>query len=220
MHDSARDESARPVDAVASSSATGLPPAAVLERFAAHDGTIPSFLAARTSVQPDRRVLRVEQREGGGREWTYHELEEASELLARALAHGAIGRGDRIALVAHNSDLSLILFLAAARLGAIFVPLNPAASRADLDYLLAHSRAALIVAQPTEFERVAEAAHALVRAGDPTRAPALASLAEWGIAAVSAMDVIERLRALAAAEGREAGRGDAPGVQPDDAAVV
>ena len=128
-----------------------LKPAAVLARFAPHAGTIPSFLAARAAVQPEKPMLRVEQRE-----WSYRELEEATEILARLLMRHGIGRGSRLALVALNSDLSVILFLAAARLGAVFIPLNPAASRADLEYLLRHSRANLVVAQAAETERVRE----------------------------------------------------------------
>lgn len=202
-------------------------PAAVLARFAPHSGTIPSFLAARASAQPERPLLCVEQRE-----WTYEQLEQASALLARALARRGLRRGDRIALISLNSDLSVALFLAAARLGAIFVPLNPAASRADLEYLLRHSRAALIVAQAADLERVREAADA-VAPGRP-----LVSLAEWGAEAASTGEVLERLRGLAGAEGElpmdgaragasasgaSASGASASGpeaVQPDDAVVV
>ncbi len=189
-----------------------LSPAAVLARFPPHDGTIPSFLAARASVQPSKSVLRVEQRA-----WTYGELADASALLARLLARRGIAHGARIALIALNSDLSVILFLAAARLGAIFIPLNPAASRADLEYLLRHSRAGLIVAQAAEMERVWEVAES-VAPGRP-----LVSLAEWGADAASARTVIERLGALAqsaAGAAGTAGLEERFGPQPDDAVVV
>jgi len=203
-------------------------PAAVLARFQPHAGTIPSFLAARAAVQPDKPALRIEQRE-----WTYRELDAAGRLLAHALAGRGISRGSRIALIALNSDLSVVLFLAAARLGAVFIPLNPAASRADLEYLLRHSRAELIVAQAAEIERVREVA------GEAAPGRPLVSLAEWGAEARSAREVVERLRELAgdapvsaggaAARGTTAVRGapaagDAASseasVQPDDAVVV
>lgn len=208
-------------------SSSELSPAAVLALYPQHAGTIPSFLAARVAVQPDRLVLQVEHRK-----WTYRQLEEASERLAGVLARRGIARGDRIALIALNSDLSVALFLAAARLGAIFIPLNPAATRADLEYLLGHSRASLIVAQPADLERAGEVA------GTLGRAPPLVSLAEWGLAADTAEGVIERLRALGGdAAGAEAPasrrspearapvpRADAgtrtPAPRPDDAVVV
>ncbi len=162
-----------------------LSPAAVLALYPQHAGTIPSFLAARAAVRPDRLVLQVEHRK-----WTYRELEEASALLAAELTRRGVTRGDRIALISLNSDLSVALFLAAARVGAIFIPLNPAATRADLEYLLGHSRASLIVAQPADVDRAREVSTALGRASP------LVSLAEWGLAADTAAGVIERLRAL------------------------
>ncbi len=162
-----------------------LSPAAVLALYPQHAGTIPSFLAARAAVRPDRLVLQVEHRK-----WTYRELEEASALLAAELTRRGVARGDRIALISLNSDLSVALFLAVARVGAIFIPLNPAATRADLEYLLGHSRASLIVAQPADVDRAREVSTALGRASP------LVSLAEWGLAADTAGGVIERLRAL------------------------
>ncbi len=188
-------------------SGSELTPAQVLARYPAHAGTIPSFLAARARVQPDRLALQVEQRR-----WTYRELQEASERLAAALARRGLGRGDRIALIALNSDLSVVLFLAAARLGALYIPLNPAATRADLEYLLGHSRASLIVAQPADIERAREVASGLERA-----AP-LVSLEEWGLSAASAAGVIERLRALGGEPSEARGAAATPG--PEDAAVV
>ncbi|MGH8220865.1 MAG: AMP-binding protein, partial [Steroidobacteraceae bacterium] len=185
-----------------------LAPAAVLARFAPHAGTIASFLAARAAVQPQEPLLRVEQRE-----WSYGELAEASAILAHALARRGIGRGARLALVALNSDLSVILFLAAAQLGAVFIPLNPAASRDDLEYLLRHSRATLIVAQATEVQRVREVIEQVLP-GRP-----VISLAEWGAEAACASEVRARLRELA---GGAAPGGALPDVapQPDDALAV
>lgn len=179
-------------------------PAAVLALYPQHDGTIPSFLATRARVQPQRLVLEV-----APRRWTYRDLERASELLARGLARRGFARGDRIVLVAANSDLSLILFLAAARLGAIFIPVNPAATRADLEYLLSHSRPSLVVSQPADLERVAQVAQAL----DP--AAPVVSLAEWGLASENCEGVFEALEALA---GDQAAAPLAAG--PEDAAVV
>lgn len=190
-----------------------LAPAAVLSRFAPHAGTIPSFLSARSAVQPDKPVLRVEQRE-----WTYRELDEASALLAQLLARRGLGRGARVALLALNSDLSVILFLAVARLGAVFIPLNPAASRADLEYLLRHSRASLLVAQAAEVERVREVVEQVSK-GRP-----VVSLDDWGAEAARAADIRERLRELAGVTSKRAPAGPAgqpdAAQQPDDAVVV
>jgi carnitine-CoA ligase len=180
-----------------------LSPAAVLALYPPHAGTIPSFLAARARMHPDRLALQVEHRK-----WAFGELEEASALLARALAKRGIRRGDRVALITLNTDLSLILFLAAARTGAIFIPLNPAATRSDLEYLLGHSRARLVVVQPADVERAREVANALGHASQ------IVSLADWGLAAPSARDLLGELRALELSEPAP------PMCEPDDAVVV
>ncbi|MGH8150348.1 MAG: class I adenylate-forming enzyme family protein [Steroidobacteraceae bacterium] len=182
-----------------------MPPADVLALYAPHDGTIPSFLGARAGAQPGRPALEV-----APRRWDYRELERASALLSRVLERRGVARGDRIALVASNTDLSLILFLAAARAGAIFIPLNPAATRADLEYLLGHSRPSLAVAQPADLARTREIAGALARP-----AP-VADLGEWGLAAESVAGVLATLEALAG-DGGDVGP---PACRPDDAAVV
>ncbi len=180
-----------------------LSPAAVLALYPPHGGTIPSFLATRVRVHPDRLALQVEQRK-----WTFSELEEASARLARVLAKRGLERGDRVVLITLNSDLSVILFLAAARIGAIFIPLNPGATRADLEYLLAHSRARLIVVQPGDLERVREVASALGHDCE------IVSLADWGLAAPSAQGVLEQLKTEAPTVPQT------PVGQPDDAVVV
>ena len=180
-----------------------LSPAEVLALYPPHAGTIPAFLATRVRVHPERLALKVEQRT-----WTFRELEEGSALLARVLERRGIERGDRLVLITLNSDLSVVLFLAAARIGAIFIPLNPAATRSDLEYLLGHSRARLIAVQPADLERVREVATAL---GHDSQ---IVSLAEWGLGAASAAGVLERL------QGEELAAPRAPAGEGEDAVVV
>ena len=161
---------------------SALLPAAVVALYPPHDRTIPSFLGARARVRPDGLALEV-----APRRWTYGQLERASEGLARVLARRGIVPGDRIALISANTDFSVILFFAAARLGALFVPLNPAATQADLEYLLSHTRPALVVAQPADLERAGRVAQGLARP-----AP-VAALADWGLDCASSTAVLDRI---------------------------
>ncbi|HEU4625576.1 MAG TPA: AMP-binding protein [Steroidobacteraceae bacterium] len=133
-----------------------LQPAEVLAAYPPHADTLPTLLASRVAVAPDKTVLEFE-----GRVWTYGALDEVSTQLAQAAAQRDVNKGDRIALVSVNTDLSVIIFLAAAKLGALFVPLNPAATDADLQYLLGHSRASVVVCQPDEVERIRSICDAL-----------------------------------------------------------
>lgn len=64
---------------------------------------------------------------------------------AQVLRARGVGRGDAVAAVLSNSPVLLTLWLAVAKLGAVFVPLNPTLCDAELEPLLAHSGAVLVV---------------------------------------------------------------------------
>jgi fatty-acyl-CoA synthase len=75
-----------------------------------------------------------------GRErWTFADLDAAASSCAHALRARGVGRGDIVAWRAHPSLSTLSGFLACARLGAVFAPLNPALTADEtaglLDYL-------------------------------------------------------------------------------------
>ena len=174
-----------------------LTPRQVLELYPAHGDAIPSLLASRRAAGPDRPALLFEQRI-----WTYAEIDVASSRLARVLSERGARRGECLALVSLNSDLSLLVFLAAAKLGALFVPLNPSLTDGELGHVLRHCRATAVVVQEADQTRVEQIARSL----DP--APGLFSL-----------DEIDPQRLRGPAPGGGDGVGAAP-VQPDDPAVV
>ncbi|GAB6933171.1 AMP-binding protein [Calditerricola satsumensis] len=59
-----------------------------------------------------------------GQRWTYGDLRERANRLARFLHSHGVGKGDRVTLLAPNHLAYLDMLWACARLGAIFVPLN------------------------------------------------------------------------------------------------
>ena len=59
-----------------------------------------------------------------GRRLTYRELDRRASRLAAALRSMGVGRGDRVAILAHNCAEFFDLQFACGRLGAIMVPLN------------------------------------------------------------------------------------------------
>lgn len=115
-------------------------PAEVLESYPAHANTVPSLLASRASLVPNSPALRFGTRSW----WTYSQLAIGVEALAAALAARGVSRGVRVAHVGANSDITVILFLALARIGGVFVPMNPALSDEELRYQLEHSEVAVI----------------------------------------------------------------------------
>jgi crotonobetaine/carnitine-CoA ligase len=185
-----------------------LQPAEVLESYPPHADTIPTLLASRASARAQHPALEFE-----GRLWTYAQLDEVSTLLALAAARRNVSKGDRIALVSVNTDLSVIIFLAAAKIGALFVPLNPAATDDDLHYMLSHSRANVVICQPQELERTRSIVDGLDSDSASVR---VIDLAELGLGSPDAATVIASIRRLAATPEEV----ELPEVLADDPVVV
>jgi crotonobetaine/carnitine-CoA ligase len=181
-------------------------PAEVLALYPPHADTVPTFLASRVAVSPDKPALEFE-----GRVWTYAALDEASTLFALAATSRGVSKGDRIALVSVNTDLSIIVFLAACKAGALFVPLNPAATDEDLHYMLSHSRASVVVCQPEDLERTRNIVDGLKHG--PVR---VIDLNELGLTAPDTESVTASIRRLANRESEV----ELPEIGPDDHAIV
>jgi crotonobetaine/carnitine-CoA ligase len=183
-------------------------PAEVLESYPPHADTIPTLLASRASARAQHAALEFE-----GRVWSYAQLDEVSTLLAQAAARRNVNKGDRIALVSVNTDLSVIIFLAAAKVGALFVPLNPAATDDDLQYMLSHSRASVVVCQPQDLERTCSIVDGLDSGSTTVR---VIDLTELGLGSPDVTTVIASIRRLAAASEDV----ELPEVVADDPVVV
>ncbi|KEY64461.1 hypothetical protein S7711_05278 [Stachybotrys chartarum IBT 7711] len=79
-------------------------------------------------------LLELQTYQHGGREclvipwtgarWTYHELNQQSSALARALLDMGVGTGDRVGIMAGNCEQYAAVFFAAAKIGAVLVILN------------------------------------------------------------------------------------------------
>jgi acyl-CoA synthetase (AMP-forming)/AMP-acid ligase II len=78
-------------------------------------------------------------------ELSYAQALERAASIAQAYARRGYGAGHRVALKLPNCASFLLHFLALNSLGAAVVPVNPESQRAELDYVLAHSEAALVV---------------------------------------------------------------------------
>ncbi|MBU6081238.1 fatty acyl-CoA synthetase [Allobacillus halotolerans] len=82
----------------------------------------------------------------GERTWTYEQLDQAVTSVALELQNQGVNKGERVAAYGKNSDLYVLLYLAAVRLGAIHVPVNFQLKGAELDYILSDSDPTLVVA--------------------------------------------------------------------------
>ncbi len=101
-----------------------------------------SWLSARAALHPERPAL---VREPGGEALSYAELEDLSNHCAARLASAGIGRGERVAIALPSEPLVLALYFAAAKLGAIFLPLNTRLTRHELAFQLADADVRVLV---------------------------------------------------------------------------
>lgn len=79
------------------------------------------------------------------REISYKELDEKSDALARALIEKDIKKGDRIATILPNGPEFAFCYLAAAKIGAILVPLNIRYRSDELEYMVSKCDASVVI---------------------------------------------------------------------------
>lgn len=77
--------------------------------------------------------------------WTYRELKENADRLARGLMAIGVARGDHVAVMSPNGPEWLLLEYALAKLGAVLVTVNPGYREAELRYLLTQGRISHLV---------------------------------------------------------------------------
>ncbi len=80
-----------------------------------------------------------------GRRFSYLELDRRANRLAHALHSQGVGRGDRVAVLAHNRAEHFEIFFACVKLGALFAPLNWRLAAAELDAVLADAEPAALL---------------------------------------------------------------------------
>jgi acyl-CoA synthetase (AMP-forming)/AMP-acid ligase II len=82
----------------------------------------------------------------GHRALTFGELERCANRVARVLAACGVGHGDHVLVHAATSLDVVPVFIALAKLGAVYVPANPSFRGDELDALAAAAAPALVVA--------------------------------------------------------------------------
>ncbi|MGZ4178820.1 MAG: AMP-binding protein, partial [Solirubrobacteraceae bacterium] len=83
-----------------------------------------------------------------GLRYTYAELGDAVDTLARALMAAGLAKGDRIGIWSPNCVEWTLVQYATAKLGAILVNVNPAYRTSELRYALTQSGCRMLVAAP------------------------------------------------------------------------
>ncbi len=102
---------------------------------------IPVFLRGLAERHGEREMI-----VHGERRLTYREAEAASARLARGLLAAGVGKGTRVALLMPNGPDFALCWLAAARIGALLVPINTFYQARELGWALRHCDARLLLA--------------------------------------------------------------------------
>lgn len=133
-----------------------LTPREVLEQYSEHDNTLSNVLDIRAAALGDKPF--IETADGS---WTWLDTVRAVNTLAARLSMNGIGRGDRIAVIGRNSPIHIFVLFAAARLGAVAVPLNPDYRVEELRYILGNCEPAAIFSSDECADKVQAALDAL-----------------------------------------------------------
>jgi acyl-CoA synthetase (AMP-forming)/AMP-acid ligase II len=86
---------------------------------------------------------------------SYRELDSQTNQLARAFLEQGLNPGDPVCVVSRNCMEVLIIYLACAKAGLVFAPLNPALRTDELAYCLNDSEARVLLAQGSSEAAIA-----------------------------------------------------------------
>ncbi|MFT3724851.1 MAG: AMP-binding protein [Hyphomonadaceae bacterium] len=127
------------------------------------DTTVGGILRERAALSPDAEALVEDADNRIGRRWTYAQLLQDSERLARALLT-RYRPGERIAVWAPNIPEWVIIEFAAAFAGLTLVTANPANKARELKYVLEQSRSVgLLIVREHRGNPMAEIAAEVAR---------------------------------------------------------
>lgn len=114
------------------------------------DFSISDFLYRAEKVHGERIGLYDEPDAPGGGlgSLTYKRVGELARAQAAGLDHLGIGMGERVAIVSQNSARMLVSFFGVAGFGRVLVPINFRLSSAEIEYIVEHCGATVLLVDP------------------------------------------------------------------------
>ncbi len=97
------------------------------------------FLSIANAICPDRDCIVFE-----GKRWTYAKANDRINRLANALNELGVGKGDRVGILNVNCNQYTEAYYAAAKVNAIFVPLDFRAKSEELSYMIGNSEVKIL----------------------------------------------------------------------------
>ena len=113
------------------------------------------FSQIRSAISsPDKVFIET----GSGVAISYGDMLSGSAQIANVLIARGVKAGDRVAAQVEKTPQNLLLYLAALRAGAIYLPLNTAYTLAELEYFIGDAEPSLIVCDPAKQAGLSEIA--------------------------------------------------------------
>jgi fatty-acyl-CoA synthase len=109
--------------------------------------TLGGFMLEVTRHHPAREALVFHGADGGAVQWSYADLEREARRVARALLAGGAGKDTRVAILMGNRPEWVAAAYGVALAGAVAVPLNTYFEPPELDHVLRHSDAQVLLTQ-------------------------------------------------------------------------
>ncbi|PIU55288.1 MAG: hypothetical protein COS88_05040 [Chloroflexi bacterium CG07_land_8_20_14_0_80_51_10] len=97
------------------------------------------FLTITNAICPQRTAIVFE-----GKRYSFAELSDRMNRLSNALLNSGVQKGDRVAILQVNCNQYVEVYYAAAKIGAIFVPLNFRAKQNEITHMLNNSESSVV----------------------------------------------------------------------------
>ncbi|GAB3650351.1 malonate--CoA ligase [Ramlibacter alkalitolerans] len=114
------------------------------------------FAALRAAFPQDLDRVAVET--DTGLHYSWRDLDRGTAMIANLLASLGLQEGARIAVQVEKSVEAMMLYLATLRAGYVFLPLNTAYQKAEIDYFVGNAEPEVVVCTPANFGWVSKIA--------------------------------------------------------------
>src|SRR5512143_2610839 len=104
------------------------------------------FAALRTAFPASLDEVAVETDNGLAYSW--RDLERGTAMIANLLVSLGLEQGARVAVQVEKSVEAMMLYLATLRAGYVFLPLNTAYQKAEIEYFVGNAEPAVVVCSP------------------------------------------------------------------------